>query len=172
MSDQTTANEQDLLIRLFFRFLLCYAAFFAAVYWAVTKGHVPIPAALPFTSMWVLLALLGGFSKISSLYLLALTALKAQHEAGLLCHILSAVKNGDLRLWQANVVLLLLILLLFLYARASAIACRFAHKAYAQNLRLLFSRECAVFLLKSLCLTALALLIRFCLSRLADHFPW
>ena len=174
LSKRSTSAEQDLFIRLFFRFLLCYAVLFAAGYLAAAKGLGAglKELTLSFSCLFVPLGLLGGFSKIPSLYLSVLTVLKAFGEAWLFRRILPAVGRGELRLWVANAALLLLGLSLFLYASAAATACRFAHKTYTQNLRLIFSRDGIVFLLKSLCLTALALILYLCHSHLADHFPW
>lgn len=172
-AERSAVRRQDLFVRLFFRFLLCYLLAFAVGCLLAVRGiglllreYVAIG-----TPLFALLALAGGFSRISGIYLLLLTAAKALWEAQLALRIVLLWKAGAVNVLAANGCLLALCFSLLLSLTAAALARRFAFESYLCDLKLLCSRECARYLLKALLLFALGLCSYLLWSHLLSLFP-
>ena len=172
-SGKTVLLRQDLYIRLFFRFLVCYLLILTIGYVCAAKGlgflwRDHIARSVP---LFVVLALIGGFSSISNIYLLLLTAVKALWEAQIVYRAVLLIQAGSMMLLTANACLLSLYFSLLVFTAAAALACRFAFENRLRDLRLLCSRSGARYLLQSLCLFSLALLSYLLWSHLLSLSP-
>ena len=166
---KTHAVEIGIFHRLFLRFLLCYAAAFAAGWlWCVRISSIP---ATGNALLFLLLALLGGFLSVSSPFLLLLTGWKAVLEAQLLYRLLLLARADEITLLSLNACLLLLLITLFVYVTAAASACRFSHETYIRDLRLLLSGSCLAYLVRGACLAAATLLLKQLWSYPSAGFP-
>ena len=144
----TGSNAQG---RLFLRFFLLYCLAFVVGVLLYVRGarFVRPEAARNWVVFSTALALLGAVLTVSGPYLLLLSIGKGLTDAMLLSGATARVFHGEVAKLPYNGFLLLVLLSCLLYCYAAAQACWFAFSNRERDLRLLFSRAFARFLLLS-----------------------
>ena len=144
----TGSNVQG---RLFLRFFLLYCLAFVVGVLLYVRGarFVRPDAARGPVLLSTALALLGAVLTVSGPYLLLLSIGKGLTDALLISGATSRVFCGETAKLPYNGFLLLVLLSCLLYCYAASQACWFAFSARERDLRLLFSRAFARFLLLS-----------------------
>lgn len=156
----TGANVQN---RLFLRFFLLYglAIPFGVLLYLRGARFLQPEAARWLVTLPTLLALAGALLTVSGPYLLLLSIFKGLADALLVSGATARVFHGEGSFLPYNGFLLLVLLSCLLYCYAASRACWFAFSTRTRDLRLLFSKPFAAFLLISLIMVALLSVIWF-----------
>jgi len=156
----TDGNVQS---RLFLRFFLLYALAFPVGVLLYMRGARFVR---PETARWLIawptaLALAGALLTVSKPYLFLLSIGKGLTDALLISGATARVFYGEVTWLPYNGFLLLTLLSCLLFCYAASQACWFAFSARERDMRLLFSRPFAGFILISLVITVLSLTMWF-----------
>ncbi len=156
-------NVQNAEGRLFLRFFLFYGLSFVVGILLYVRGarFVRPDAARPFVVFPAALALLGALLTVSGPYLTLLSVGKGLCDAVLLAGVTARVFGGEVTWLPYNGFLLLTLLSCLTFCYAAARACWFAFSTKERDLKLLFSRSFARFLLLSVIIAALLTVIWF-----------
>ena len=160
---KTPTTDGNVQSRLFLRFFLLYGLAFPVGVLLYARGARFVrPDMARWLTVWpTALALAGALLTVSKPYLFLLSVLKGLSDALLISDATARVFYGEVTRLPYNGYLLLVLLSCLLFCYAASQACWFAFSARERDLRLLFSKPFAGFLLLSLIITALSLAMWF-----------
>ena len=166
-------TEKNIGERLFFRYFLIYTAAFVPLLLIVRRGlPIPYPDMAGLFQLIVLaLALFGGVTVISGVYLPILCIIKAGADAAFFHRITKMVKTDAIGMLEWNALFLLSALSLFLFLFAASASCRFSFSCRKRDFSLVLSKPFAQFLLQCAICMALSLLLMFLFSRAEEMLP-
>ena len=163
MISASKTTKENATARLFFRFFLCYLAgvVLSAPLFARYGALPSLDGIGGAQCAFFLLAGLAAFLTVSNPFLLVLTLCKATLDATLLCRVFALARGENGTFLACNTVLCYLICTLLLFCGVAALSGVFAYHSKLRDTRLLFSKECAILLIKlAVCAIGALLLYR------------